>query len=288
MPALRLATTNETIKKTTSSPAKSSTVAPSKAKKLSALDDLSDLVHAVADGPIELFSTTCKKIKTPDVTLEEDFLPDVKILKTVDHCGSLPPPAEILKLSTKRRIVVGVSGVSCGGKTTVARAVSEWLGEYGDMIMQDDFYKPASDLPINPITNFPEFDEPESVHMHQIEDAILAWQNADDGDNDKRVLLVEGTMIFTNRAIAQLCDLRYMIHVDFATAEYRRSLRRYPIPDPPQVVAKNIWPKYIKHRQMFTLIAEECSLISKQIDGTEPVERIVAGIIQDVKLSKHG
>jgi uridine kinase len=287
MPALRLATTNETIE-TTSSPAKSGTVAPSKAKKLSALDDLSDLVHAVADGPIELFSTTCKKIKTPDVTLEEDFLPDVKILKTVDHCGSLPPPAEILKLSTKRRIVVGVSGVSCGGKTTVARAVSEWLGEYGDMIMQDDFYKPASDLPINPITNFPEFDEPESVHMQQIEDAILAWQNADDGDNDKRVLLVEGTMIFTNRAIAQLCDLRYMIHVDFATAEYRRSLRRYPIPDPPQVVAKNIWPKYIKHRQMFTLIAEECALISKQIDGTEPVERIVAGIIQDVKLSKHG
>lgn len=94
-------------------------------------------------------------------------------------------------------------------------------------------------------------------------------------------------MIFTNKEIAKLCDLRYCIHVDFKTAEYRRSLRNYPIPDPPLVVAKNIWPKYIKHRDMFVEIAETESLICKQIDGTVNVKHTLAGIIQDVKINKH-
>lgn len=231
------------------------------------------------------------RVKTPDVTLDEDFLPDVKILKTVS-VDCLPEPEEILKISTQKRIIVGLSGVSCGGKTTVSKALQTWLGDFGDLIMQDDFYKPASELPINTITNFPEFDEPEAVKMDEVRDAILAWKlngNGLDlnGNDERRVLIVEGTMIFTNKEIVELCDLRYMIHVDYKTAEYRRSLRRYPIPDPPLIVARNIWPKYIKHRHVFSLIARENGLVSKQIDGTVPVANIVAGIIQDVKLSKH-
>lgn len=226
--------------------------------------------------------------KTPEVTLTEDFLPNVKILKPID--APIPPPCEALKVSPKRRLVVGVSGVSCGGKTTVATALQKWLGErYGELLMQDNYYRPASELEINPITNFPEFDEPEAVKMWEIVEKIKKWKDEEGEDeaDEKRVLIVEGTMIFTNKEICDLCDLRYLVHVDFETAEYRRSLRNYPIPDPPKVVEKNIWPKYIKHRNVFCLLANENGYISKQINGTNKVEHIVAGMIQDVAVSRH-
>lgn len=232
-------------------------------------------------------TASCKLQPTPVVTLKEGFLPDVKILKPVD--GVLPPnPAEMLSRSPKRRIVVGISGVSCGGKTTVASALNKWLDNQGQLIMQDDYYLPPKDLPINTITNFPEFDEPESVKMHEIRDAIVAWLAVPMSDDEQtQVLIVEGTMIFTNPEICELCDLRYLVHVSFEVAEYRRSLREYPIPDPPLVVAKNVWPKYIKHRTMFCNLVQKYGFMSKQIDGTIPVDFTVAGILQDVKVNKH-
>ena len=61
--------------------------------------------------------------------------------------------------------------------------------------MQDDFYKPASELPINSITNFPEFDEPESVRMDLIKDKILEWleEPVELDQEDAQILIVEGT-----------------------------------------------------------------------------------------------
>jgi nicotinamide/nicotinate riboside kinase len=183
---------------------------------------------------------------------------------------------------------VGLSGVSCGGKTTVARGLSNWLGEkFGSLIMQDDYYRPASELPINTITNFPEFDEPESVRMDNIVRDIKKWKDGKVEGEEPQVLVVEGTMIFTCLEIAELCDLRYLIHIDYETAKYRRSLRNYPIPDPPGIVAKNIWPKYIRHRSIFVKSARKEGLIARQIDGTKDVNATLAGIINDLKINKH-
>lgn len=221
-----------------------------------------------------------------EIVKGDHFIEGVSILTPVD--GFIPEPSVILKQSPKKRIVVGVSGVSCGGKTTISRALTTWLGGYCDLIMQDDYYRPVEELEINPFTKFPEFDEPEAIHMHDIVKDIKAWRNQfDDSDSERKVLVIEGTMIFLNSEIAELCDLRYMVHVDFSTAVYRRSLREYPIPDPPQIVEKNIWPKYIKHREMFVNIAEDNDLKFKQIDGTVTVGHTIAGILQDLKVNKH-
>lgn len=222
------------------------------------------------------------------VTLKETFLTNFKVLTPIAN-GTLPDPAHVMEASPTKRLIVGLSGVSCGGKTTIAKTLQTWLGDkFGDLIMQDDYYKPPETLPINPITNFPEFDEPEAIRMDKIIKDICKWKNQKVDENDEtRVLVVEGTMIFTNLAIAKLCDLRYNIHVDFKTAEYRRSLRNYPIPDPPLVMAKNIWPKYIKHREITAHLAKTNGYIFRQIDGTVPVKHTLAGIIQDVRVNKH-
>lgn len=237
----------------------------------------------------ESFATLdhAKTKKPKKITLEEGFLPNFKKLIPREST-TLPDANEILSAAPFKRIVVGLSGVSCGGKTTVAKALSGWLGDaFGTLIMQDDFYKPKEELAWNSFTNFYEFDEPEAVRMDKIVEQVKAWKDDIQEDEAPQVLVVEGTMIFTNAEIAKLCDLRYCIHVDFKTAEYRRSLRNYPIPDPPLVVAKNIWPKYIKHRDAFVEIAESEGLICKQIDGTVNVNHTLAGIIGDVKINRH-
>lgn len=242
------------------------------------------IVSTVTTPAIEPILLARPKSVEP-ITLKEGFLTQFKKLKPVD--GTLPVVKKVLETAPKNRIVVGISGISCGGKTTVAQAVADWLGSYGTVINQDHYYRPPHELAINPFTKCLEFDEPESLRMDNIRAAIKTWQAQPIDSNETQVLLVEGTMIFTDPEICKLCDLRYLIHADFETVDFRRSLRKYPIPDPPQVMAKNIWPKYIKHRSWFCDIAEREQLICKQIDGTEKVQRIVAGIIQDVKINKH-
>jgi len=220
-------------------------------------------------------------------TLNEGFLEGHKILKPIE-CDELPSPGPILSAAPSNRLVVGLTGVSCGGKTTMANALRGWLGEkFGDVIMQDDHYRPVEELPINPISNFPEFDEPESVRMDKIVEKIKAWKDNMDDDSAPRVLVVEGTMIFTCQEIIELCDLRYLIHVDFQTAKYRRSLRNYKIPDPPKIMELNIWPKYIKHRNVSKKHAKKGNHVFKQINGTKCVEHILAGIIRDVAVAEH-
>jgi len=234
------------------------------------------------------------------ITCKETFLEDVKILKPGKDNTVPPSPKEILPHAPKRKIVVGISGVSCGGKTTVASGLNDWLNkseQNAELVMQDDFYKPASELPINPISNFPEFDEPESVRMDLIKAKIQDWldepveiggeSNSDAAHFDTKILIVEGTMIFTDPELCNLCDLMYLVHVDFKVAEYRRSLRNYKIPDPPQIVARNIWPKYIKHREIFRGLRRKHGFMCKQIDGTIPVEQTIAGILLDVKGNEH-
>lgn len=222
------------------------------------------------------------------VTLKEGFMEGFKILKPIE-CDALPNVDAVLKNSPIKKLIVGVSGVSTGGKTTMAKALSNWLGDkFGTVINQDDYYRPPSELPINPFTKIPEFDEPESLKMDRIIEDLKKWRETElEEGEEAKVLVVEGTMIFTCLEICQLCDLRYHIHVDFETAEYRRSLRNYKIPDPPLVVAKHIWPKYIKHRKIAKHLAMKHKYIFKQIDGTKCVEHILAGIIQDVAVSKH-
>jgi len=219
--------------------------------------------------------------------LKEGFLKGHKILKPIE-VNELPDVSETLQAAPIKRIVVGVTGVSCGGKTTMANALKNWLGpQFGDVIMQDDYYRPANELPINEITQFPEFDEPESVRMDRIVEDVRKWKNAEAENDEPKILVVEGTMIFTNQNIVDLCDLRYLIHVDFETAKYRRSLRNYKIPDPPKIMELNIWPKYIKHRNVAKEIAQQGGYVFKQINGTKCVEHILAGIIMDVSASKH-
>jgi len=247
------------------------------------------------DAVVEPFYRKLEKIHVDSsklqVTCNETFLEDVKVLKPID--GVIPPAAkDVLPYSPKQKIVVGVSGVSCGGKTTVASGLNNWLNkseQNATLIMQDDFYKPASELPINSITNFPEFDEPESVRMDLIKDKILEWldEPVELDQEDAQILIVEGTMIFTDPDICELCDLRYLVHVDFEVAKYRRSLRNYKIPDPPEIVARNIWPKYIKHREIFRQLKNKYSFMCKQINGTVPVEQTIAGILLDVKVNQH-
>ena len=130
--------------------------------------------------------------------------------------------------SPKQKIVVGVSGVSCGGKTTVASGLNNWLNkseQNATLIMQDDFYKPASELPINSITNFPEFDEPESVRMDLIKDKILEWleEPVELDQEDAQILIVEGTEKF--KRIEEFVSIfeNVMIFSKFLYDDFHRS-----------------------------------------------------------------
>jgi len=98
-------------------------------------------------------------------------------------------------------------------------------------------------MAVNPTTGVPEFDDPSSLNMEALTDAIDNCKKS--GNHD--FLIVEGSMVFTNLYVVSSCDISFFIELNCEQVSARRSLRKYDIPDPPQFIEKYVWPKHVKH-----------------------------------------
>ena len=134
--------------------------------------------------------------------------------------------------------VVGVAGGSGSGKTTIVSRLTEIVGDYA-LVPQDNYYRSAEHLTNDTITEF-NFDHPDAfdtdllekhlvdlragtpvrmpqydfVHNKRREDTVLV--------EPRRLVILEGIMIFFERRIRDLVDLK--LYVD--TPDDIRFIRR--------------------------------------------------------------
>merc|ERR1712176_447056 len=219
----------------------------------------------------------------------------------------------MLHIKNNRAIVIGISGTSCAGKTTTAKKLRNYFNKSNKftqsnknfpkkclLFSQDQYYKPYSTLPINQATNHIEFDEPECIDFEKF---LSDWQTSK--NDSAAIIILEGSMLFTQKSFLENCDLKYFFEVSFETAKQRREARTLEyeqenekendsgncsspdtstnsssknnledleegwVPEHPEVMELNVWPNFVKHKKMMQELIEENDCHMSFIDCEE-------------------
>lgn len=161
-------------------------------------------------------------------------------------------------------LIVGISGVTCSGKSTLATSLLSFLLNSAKdsaarrihqvrLIRQDDyFYK--RDSPHHtwiPEMNYINREIMSALDMPRmisdIESIIHGLCCDQPTDGTVNILIIEGFLIFNQPKVLSLCDVRIEIQITQAVCRERRKLRTYNPPNPTDYFETFIWPFYEKH-----------------------------------------
>jgi uridine kinase len=129
-------------------------------------------------------------------------------------------------------LVIGIAGGSGSGKTTLARLIIERVGpEHIAYLPHDAYYKDLRDLPSSQHAAI-NFDHPDALdsellaeHVRQLRNMQAIDMPVYDFKTDSRtsktvriepepVIMVEGILIFTDRALRELFDVKIFVDAD--------------------------------------------------------------------------
>jgi uridine kinase len=132
----------------------------------------------------------------------------------------------------KRPVVIGIAGGTGSGKTTVAEAIVRRIGpERIALIQQDSYYKDQSHLPMEERVRI-NYDHPDSIdtallirHLQEliagrpVEVPIYDFTTYTRTPHTRRVeprpaILVEGILVFVEKALRDLFDIKIYVDAD--------------------------------------------------------------------------
>lgn len=163
-------------------------------------------------------------------------------------------------MAPSRCLLVGLSGPSSSGKTTIARLLRDILPN-AFILHEDDFYKTDAEIPISKEHNLQDWDCLESINIPALESALtyikangspppgleskedqnsvgevnvdaalvdrLKQQASAMGLDDVRVAIVDGFLLYSQEmeAVRDAFDLKLFLRTNYETAKKRREAR---------------------------------------------------------------
>uniref|UniRef100_A0A8C4QT25 Nicotinamide riboside kinase 2 n=1 Tax=Eptatretus burgeri TaxID=7764 RepID=A0A8C4QT25_EPTBU len=118
-------------------------------------------------------------------------------------------------------LVVGIGGVTNGGKTTLAQRLLSAFPRCR-IIHQDTFFKPQEQVTIGE-DGFCQYDVLNALDMDAMVNEIQRWMNTEDMERP-RLLIVEGFLLYTYLPLVTVFDRRYFIQVPYEESKRRRSV----------------------------------------------------------------
>ncbi|XP_028163877.1 nicotinamide riboside kinase 1 [Ostrinia furnacalis] len=189
-------------------------------------------------------------------------------------------------------IIIGVSGVTCGGKTTLANKLKGILTPV-HIFHQDKYFYP-DDSPkhvkceglAHPHNNY---DILSSLDMDKMYADVLKTISGEDMSHqssqerkagqieakNKKFLIIEGFTVLNFKPLLELCDLRYYFVLEYGECAARRCWRLYDPPDVAGYFDGCVWPEHLKYRAE---IEKDKRVVL--LDGTRPdaLEMVVADL----------
>lgn len=143
----------------------------------------------------------------------------------------------------KNIFVIGIAGGTGSGKTTVVnQIINELPADEVCVISQDSYYKQTDDLTYEERTKI-NFDHPRAIdfellveHLQQLKNgevieqpvySFVAHNRTKDTikTHPRKVVIIEGILIFNNKELRNLCDIKVFVHAD-ADERLIRRVRR--------------------------------------------------------------
>ncbi|XP_034937504.1 nicotinamide riboside kinase 1 [Chelonus insularis] len=198
-----------------------------------------------------------------------------------------------LAMSITRWLVIGISGTTCSGKTTLAKRLHENF-QNSKLISQDSYFLPENDpRHVNiPELNACNWELLSSLDMNKMHTDVFKILNMSNDytikqSNEKnkwpetRVLILEGFILFEDKKISDLCNLKYLLTLNKQQCWERRRNRVYDPPDVPGYFDSIVWPeyeKYLREIKQNKKLQEEIVFI----DGGENKEEIFQRVFNDI------
>lgn len=167
-------------------------------------------------------------------------------------------------------LIIGISGVTCGGKTTLATRLKDFFPN-SKLVSQDDYFLDVEDPRHTwiPELNHINFDILSSLDMEKMKKDIDAhlegkkllrpclYYNTNTVDgfkilNDKitkfdaEVLIIEGFSIFNYKPLRDIFQLKFYLTLSKEECFRRRNQRVYEPPDGPGYFEACVWPEHLK------------------------------------------
>ncbi|XP_041601334.1 nicotinamide riboside kinase 1 isoform X1 [Vulpes lagopus] len=212
-----------------------------------------------------------------------------------------------------KTFVIGISGVTNGGKTTLAKNLQKHLPNCS-VISQDDFFKPESEI-AKDTNGFLQYDVSpganskliqwahlpsdrggldscfllstahkvlEALNMDEMMSTISCWMenpSTDSGSTEEiPILIIEGFLLFNYKPLDTLWNRSYFLTIPYEECKRRRSKRVYKPPDASGYFDGHVWPMYLKHRQEMENITRDIVYL----DGTKSEEELFTQVYEDL------
>ena len=140
------------------------------------------------------------------------------------------------------RIIIGIAGGTGSGKTTIAKKLYQSFSKDAVILSHDYYYKSHDELPFEERCKV-NYDHPDSLDtdllvehlaklkngetiMHPTYDFAVHLRNEKwEKTESARLIIVEGILIFTDKRLCDLCDVKLFVDTD-ADVRFIRRLRR--------------------------------------------------------------
>lgn len=192
-------------------------------------------------------------------------------------------------MSSKKWFVLGISGATCSGKTSLTNRLHNEL-KNSVVIYQDNYFLPKNDprhVKIDELNHL-NWEVITSMDMNKMRSDVLQLIKSSPTENsssetvNKNILILDGFLLFKCKVISDLCDRKYFITLTKEECWERRKGRVYDPPDVPGYFEKIVWPEYLKHRDELMKDNDICKTITF-IDGLESKEEIFQLVFTEIK-----
>jgi uridine kinase len=140
-------------------------------------------------------------------------------------------------------LIIGIAGGTGSGKTTVVNQIlNELPNDEVGVISQDSYYRETDNLSYEERTKI-NFDHPRAIDFDLLVEQLTDLKNGKVIDqpiysfvthnrtkdtiatHPKKVMIVEGILIFNNQELRDLCDIKIFVHADADERLIRRTRR---------------------------------------------------------------
>lgn len=179
-------------------------------------------------------------------------------------------------------LVIGLSGVSCAGKTSLAHSIRDWfnnpvivrkfyphltIGQV-KLVSQDDYFWPIDHanhewITVNGIKHINR-EQLSALDMDRMCGDLMEIignagpytkgedsESASDNTAPLNILIIEGFLIFNHTFVAELCQIKICLTISFDKCFARRTARIYKQRTPPGYFENYTWPLYESHFDEF-------------------------------------